>query len=148
MKKLLLFACLFALALSACGGIKANVSKNAYAKESQVLVERWLAAYRDWDASALLGLYSDDIVYSFCGTTDCERYQLAELKGAVTDSFKDHAGVKVAFSSYYLTQLGERAVVQGRYTDPDWQAVNAETTVILEIKNGKITRETWYWAGS
>ena len=147
MKKLFLLTCVLALALTACGGVKATVPNNAYAKESQALVDKWIAALQNRDGAALLSLYSDDIVYSLCGTTDCLRYQLVELKGLVPDGLKEPQ-VKFSFESYFLTQLGDRAVVQAHYTDPYYSAVNAQTVIILEIKNGKITRETWYWAGA
>ncbi len=146
MKKILYLIIVLAMALSACGGVKATVPNNAYAKDSQMIVEKWIAAYRNRDGAALLSLYSDDIDYSFCGTTNCDHTYLDELKGVVPDSLKNPE-VKIAFQSYFLTTYGERAVVQGRYTDPYWPTDNAQTVVILEIKNGKITNETWYWAG-
>ncbi len=147
MKKLFLLILVSSFTLTACGGIKATVPDNPYAKESQAIVEKWIAAYQNRDGAALLSLYSDDIVYSFCGNTNCDRSGLDELKGVVPDSLKDPE-VKTAFQSYFLTKYGERAVVQGRYTDPYWPVENAQTVVILEIKNGKITSETWYWDGS
>ncbi len=147
MKKILFPILVLAFVLTSCGGVKATVSNNAYAKESQALVDKWVAAYHSRDSATLLSLYSDDVVYSFCGTTDCSRYGLTELKAYLPIDLSEKT-IKIAWDSYFLTQLGERAVVQGHYTNPNKPVDNAQTVVILEIKNGKITHETWYWAGA
>jgi ketosteroid isomerase-like protein len=144
MKKLVLLTLVCAFALSACGGVKATVSNDPYAKESQAIVEKWIAAYQKRDAQTLLSLYANGITWRVCSGTTCDSYGLSSLTYEVPQTFK-HQNFKVEIQSYLVTNLGEFATVQGTYADPEGDArTPTPATVILEIRDGKILNETWY----
>ena len=90
MKKLFLLSIVVASMLSSCGGIKATVADDPYAKESQAIVEKWMAAYRNLDAEALLSLYSSDLTWRDCGfNINCDFEGLADLQGVVPVAFRE-----------------------------------------------------------
>jgi len=146
MKKLFLLSIVVASMLSSCGGIKATVADDPYAKESQAIVEKWMAAYRNLDAEALLSLYSSDLTWRDCGfNINCDFEGLADLQGVVPVSFREK-DFKVQAQSYMVTAFGRFAVLQVMYAEPEGgPATSTPTTVILEFKDGKILNETWYY---
>ena len=146
MKKLLILTLALAFMLSACGGVKTRVPDDPYAKESQAIVEEWIAAYHSLDAEALLSLYSNDITWKDCGfNTSCDVERLIDLQGVVPPSFKEK-GFKVEAQSYMVTAMGRFAVLQVMYAEPEGgPATSTPATVILEFKDGKILNETWYY---
>jgi ketosteroid isomerase-like protein len=146
MKKLFLVTLLFALTLSACGGVKATVSNDPVAKESQAIVEKWIAAYHDLDAEALLSLYSNDVTWRDCGfNINCDVERLVDLQGVVPISFREKS-FKVEAQSYMVTGFGRFAVLQIMYAEPEGgPTTSTPATVILEFKDGKILNETWYY---
>jgi len=147
MKKLLIPTLALAFLLSACGGVKATVGSDPYSKQTQALVEKWIAAYRTRDTTAVLSLYSDDVTWSECSASPCDRYGLSDLKYyMLSDKGFGNPGFKIEPQSYFVTAFGYKAVVQVLYTDPNTGSVRAPSVVILEIKDGKIASETWYSA--
>ncbi len=148
MNKLPLFVIVFAFALTACsGGVKATVGRDTSSKATQAIVEKWMTAYENRDAQALLSLYSDDVVWSECSGGTCYRIGLSELKNYVpSEMVLGNPGVKVEPQSYFVTGFGYKAVVQSLYSDPSTRRVRSPSVTILEIKNGKIASETWYSA--
>ncbi len=146
MKKLFLATFLFALTLSACGGVKSSVPNDPYAKESQAIIEKWIAAYHNLDAQALLSLYSNDVTWKDCGFNfNCDFERLVDLQGVIPLSFKEK-GLKVEAQSYMLTAFGRFAVLQVKYAEPEGgPKTSTPATVILEFKDGKILNETWYY---
>ncbi|MCL4875123.1 MAG: nuclear transport factor 2 family protein [Anaerolineae bacterium] len=158
MKRLSLLAIFFVFTLSACGGVKTTspnspdaqasqftVPDNPNAKASQAIVENWIVAYQTSEAEALLSLWSDDITWSACTNSPCAAYYLADLKHYVPRDFKNPE-FKVEIQSYLITTSGKYAIVQALYADP---MVGLRTptpaVAILEFKDGKISKETWYW---
>jgi ketosteroid isomerase-like protein len=146
MKKLFLVILLFTLTLSACGGVKSSVPNDPYAKESQAIVEKWIAAFHNLDAQALLSLYSNDVTFWDCGLNiNCDVGRLVDLQGVVPLAFKEQ-GFNVEAQSYMVTGFGRFAVLQVMYADPmGGQKTSTPATVILEFKDGKILNETWYY---
>ena len=144
MKKILILNFALAFVLSACGDIKATVPDNSYAKASQAIVEKWIAAQNNRDAKALLSLYSDDMTLRFCNKPTCDQYSLSDLRSMVLSDMAT-PGFKEEVQSYFLTKFGEWAVVQGLYSDPNIPVTNVPAISILEIKDGKIVSETDYW---
>lgn len=145
MKKLSLLTIFFALMLSACGGVQSTVPDDPNAKASQVIVEKWIAAYQTSDADALMSLWSDDIAWTACIDSPCSSYYLGELKYFVPRDFKNPK-FKVEIQSYLITTSGKFAIVQALYADP---LVGLQTptpaVAILEFEDGKISNEKWYW---
>ncbi|HTP00915.1 MAG TPA: nuclear transport factor 2 family protein [Anaerolineales bacterium] len=157
MKKLLLLTAVLVFVLCACGRhraaapaatpVESTVGSDPASKATQAIVEKWIAAYQDRDAKGLLALYSDDVVWNECSTDPCYHEGLTELKGDVPSSYGfGNPGFKVEAQSYFVTNAGQKAVVQTLYTDPNTQSVNAPSVTVLQIKDGKITSETWYSA--
>ena len=125
--------------------IKITVSDNQYSKASQAIVEKWLAAYKNRDPKALLALYADDIAWDDCSGLDCGKSPagLSDLRSFMPQSLLDPT-FKVEVQSYFVTQFGERAVVELLYSDANVPVTNAPSVAILEFKDGKIVKETWY----
>jgi hypothetical protein len=145
MKKLFLLTLFFVFLLSACGGVEARVPDDSYAKESQAVVEKWIAAFNDLDAEALLSLYSNDFTFMDCGLNySCDYEDLGSLGGFVPQSFRGE-DFKVETQSYMITNFGRFAVLQVMYAEPPGIPTSIPATVILEFKDGKILNETWYY---
>ena len=145
MKKLLLLMTVFcAFLLSACGRVKATVPDNQYARASQAIVEKWIAALNNRDPVEYLSLYSDDMTLTFCNKPTCDQYSVSDLRTMVRSDMAT-PGFKEEVQSYFLTKFGEWAVVQGLYSDPNIPVTNVPAVSILEIKDGKIVSETDYW---
>ena len=146
MKKLFLLTFVLVFVLTGCGGVMARVPDDPYAKESQAIVQKWIAAYHDLDAEALLSLYSNDVTWRDCGLNiNCDVERLVDLQGVVPPSFKEK-GFKVEAQSYMVTEFGRFAVLHVMYAEPEGgPTTSTPTTVILEFKDGKILNETWYY---
>jgi len=145
MKRIFFPVIVFVFLLTACAGVKARVPDDTYAKESQVVVEKWIAAFRDLDAEALLSLYSDEVTFVDCGLNfTCDVEDLVNLQGVVPLSFRQE-GFKVETQSYMITAFGRFAVLQVMYAEPPGIPTSTPATVILEFKDGKILKEMWYY---
>ena len=145
MKKLFLLTFFFAIALSACGGNEATVPDNTYAKETQQIVEKWIAANQNRDAEALMSLYSTDLSFVECNGATCDVSTYAELDyGVPLDLSRPE--YKVEVHSYFVTDVGVYVSIQVTFQDPEYISRNSTpATIILEIHNGLITKETWYY---
>ncbi len=147
MQKLLLLSCLAALALNACGGIQATVGRDPGQKAAQPIVEKWIAAYHQRDAAALLSLYSPHMTWRSCTGPACDAFPLSALQASLPGDLANPAFV-VKVQSYFLTASGYKAVVQSRLSDPKIPVKDVPAVAILEINpDGTIYAETWYWAG-
>ncbi len=146
MQKLLLLACLVALALAGCGGIQATIGSDPEQRAAQAVVEKWIAAYHTRDVATLLSLYSSNMIWRSCGGPTCDQFPLSALKTALAGDLADPAfGVRV--QSYFLTASGYKAIVQIRFSDPKIPVAGVPAVAILEInRDGTISSETWYWA--
>lgn len=145
MKKTILLAIAVALTLAACGGIKADVADNDVARATQAIVEKWIAAYQTYDPSTLISLYSDDITWIDYGKNDGPHH--GGMNGLIHSTF-DSQVYKLRVDSYIITRDGRFAVIQGAYSEKNgisgkWASTPA--VAILEFKDGKIIRETWYY---
>jgi ketosteroid isomerase-like protein len=146
MKKILALIIMVPLVLSACHQVKADVPDNEVAKATQAIVEQWIAGNEASDADALLSLYSDDIVWMDYGYNDGP-YHKAVLTGAVHE-WLDVKMLKVEVKSYIITWDGHFAVIQAIYSEKDGMTgkwVSTSAVAILEFKDGKIIKETWYY---
>jgi len=93
-----------------------------------------------------LSLYSDDITWMDYGYNDGP-YHKVVLIGAVHEWFASEA-LKVEVKSYIVTLDGRFAVVNAIYSEKNgltgkWNSTQA--VAILEFKDGKIVKETWYY---
>jgi hypothetical protein len=145
MKKLLLLVIVSSLLTTACGGAKATVPNNDYARQTQAVVEKWIAAYQERDAQALLSLYSNDITETDCSGVECVTFHLSDLESEVPYAFRDPT-FKVRVNSYVVTSAGVFASVQATY---EYGSVGPTTpvpaTIILEFRDGRILNEMWVY---
>ena len=142
------FSLLIALVilLTACGRIKVDVPDTTAARITKSIVEQWITANRNYDAEAILSLYSDDITWIDHGY-DEGPYQKASIAGSLRQWYSSRL-LKVDAQSYLVTLDGRFAVIQAIYSEKDslsgkW--VSTPATAILEFKAGKILNETWYY---
>jgi hypothetical protein len=143
MKKLFLLAIFLTLILTACGGVKATVPDNNYAKESKAIVDKWITAFNNSDTEGLISLYADDIDLSICDSSTCEHASLAEAKYIIPIDLPTQ---KFKVQSYFTTSYGEYAVLNGIYSRTNKPgSPYTPATVILKIYEDKITAETWYY---
>ena len=149
MKRVVVFAVVVTMFLSACGQIKADVPDDPDAKATQLLVEEYIATNLNYDADGLMALYGDDLFWMDYGGNDGPLtrenldYFVHETMAARDFEYK--------FSSYTITPGGRFAVIQTDYSQAAAsldKKVWAMCIAVLEFKDGKIISETWYYDGS
>ncbi len=146
MKKLFLLALVLVFVLSACGGVKATVGDDAYARQTQAIVEKWITAHQNRDANALVLLYSPDYTLRDCSLMPCDvETTLANMKEGSAGYFDD-PNFKMNVKSYFVTAFGQYAIIQLTYENKTEHIMTpTPLTIILEIKNGLILNETMYY---
>jgi hypothetical protein len=145
MKKLVLLTLFFAFILSACGGVKATVGSDPYSKQTQAIVEKWIAALNNRDATALVSLYSNDYTLRDCSLMPCDvETTLPAMKEGYAGYFND-PNFKMKIQSYFVTAYGRFVIIQGIYDDKSEFPTPSPLMILLEIKNGLILNETMYY---
>jgi SnoaL-like domain len=147
-KKLLFVTIFMTMLLTACGnsGVKTDVPDNPEGKATQAIVEQYITAYKNNDSDSLTSLYSDDLVWMDYGFNDGPYG-----KSGISSIIREGLGTKyytVIIDSYIITIDGRYAVLQGEYSQPNkttakWTSVPGYA--VLEIMDGKITSESWYY---
>ncbi len=148
MKKLLIVTIFLTVLLAACAksALRADVPENPEGKAAQAIVEQYITAYKNNDAKAVISLYSDQLVWMDYGFNDGPYGKIG-----ISSIIQGGLGTKfytVKIDSYVVTVDGRFAVLQGEYSQPNkstgkWTSVPG--TAVLEIKDGKITGESWYY---
>jgi ketosteroid isomerase-like protein len=146
MKKILAFALVITVFLSACGHIKADVADTPEAKATQVLVQQYIKANMMYDADLLMSLYADNVVWMDYGLYDGP-FNKATIDFYTRESF-GRKDMKAKMKSYIVTEDGRFAVLQTTFSmqaasNNKWASTPA--IAILEFKDGKIANETWYY---
>jgi hypothetical protein len=148
MKKLLFITIIMTLLLNACGNnvVKADVPDNPEGKAAHVVVDQYITAYKNNDIDALILLYSDELVWMDYGFNDGP-YGKSGISATIREGLSTkYYTVKIV--SYVVTVDGRFAVLQGEYSQPNkttgkWTSVPGYA--VLEIKDGKIVSESWYY---
>jgi ketosteroid isomerase-like protein len=146
-KKVIVIVILIAaLALTGCGGVKADVPENAAARATQALVERYIAANQEYDADGLIALYADDLFWMDYGSIEGP-ISLGNLRHFVPETMEEKS-YKLRADSYLVTADGRFAVIDVLWSQPapstgKWASTPA--VVLLEFREGKIVSETWYY---
>ena len=145
MKKLFLSIIVLAFLLSACGHVKATVGDDPYSRETQATVVEWMAAFQKRDLNALWPLYSNDLTWRDCSAITCFTLSLVTLKDELPPYFAD-SKFQMKIQSYIVTEFGRFAVLQGTFLNASDNVPSPTPIyVILEIINGQILNETWYY---
>jgi len=146
MKKIAFLVIGIALLMSACGQIKADVPDNPDAKATQALVQEWMAVSKANDYQKLIALYADDLVWMDYG----DNYGPLD-KGNLSYDLQYESGpeqMKLKYKSYLVTSNGHCAVIQATFSTharSTGKWVSMPAIAILEFKDGKIVRESWYY---
>jgi ketosteroid isomerase-like protein len=125
------------------------VPDNQDAKATQALVKDWITANRTNDYKKLISQYADDVVWMDYG----DNYGPLD-KGNLSYALQYESGpdqMKIKCKSYLVMSNGNFAVIQATFTTHSRSTrkwVSMPATAILEFKDGKIIRESWYYNNS
>jgi SnoaL-like domain len=152
MKRLILLSILFVLIVSSCGQTSeaATVADNPESTATQVIVEQYIKDNEEYDIDLYTTLMHGDYVFMDYGMGDGPFGKMI-LSAYARESMAEPDTYKTEFGSYTITPDGRFAVVEGTYSEPardggKWIA--APGYVVLEMKDGKIIYETWYYNGN
>jgi ketosteroid isomerase-like protein len=153
MKKVIIIM-LVVMFLSACGSTsrgttKADVPDNAEAQATKSIVEKFISAYKSYDAEGLMSLYSDELIWMDYGLNDGPFDK--DIYNFLVKSSMSSKDLKVEIESYIVTPDGRFAVLDTLFSmaappSGEWASVRAYA--VLEILSDKIVAETWYYNGS
>jgi ketosteroid isomerase-like protein len=149
-RKYILFI-LILLILTGCNPSKevANVANNPESKATQAIVEQYISAYKNFDADALLALYSDDYIFMDYGLNDGP-LEKGNISYFIKESMAEPDTWATKFDSYTITPNGVFAVLDGTFSmeaKSSGEMLTVPAYVVLEIKDGKVVNETWYYNG-
>jgi ketosteroid isomerase-like protein len=151
MKRLILLSILFVLIVSACGQTSeaATVADNPESIATQSIVKQYIKSIEGYDADLFTSLLHDEYVFMDYGMGDGP-FGKTILSAFAREAMAEPDTNKTEFGSYTITPDGRFAVIEGAYSEPardggKWIA--APGYVVLEMKDGKIIAETWYYNG-
>lgn len=112
--------------------------------DSEAMMDRWIAAIESLDLEKTMSFYADDVIsedpayqYRFTGWTQV-RSMYAEMY-ALPD-------VKFVYTSSFVSGDGQRAAAEWTWSGTkDGTAYSIPGVSIVEIRSGKIGRETIYY---
>lgn len=117
------------------------------ADAAEAVMKAYIAAYEAKDATAYLSLFSRDAVYvDFAVQVHAK---VSQLRTELVSSFR-RKGFRFSIQSFFVSGDGRFAALQGTYSDSGGRGQPASVPIasFLEIRDGKITRETLYYDGS
>lgn len=146
MKKTWVLLVFSVLLLSACSWLKSDVPDTAPAKATQVIVEKFIAANSKYDPDTLVSLYSPDILWMDNGDMYGPLH-FDQLEWMIRNDYSPDQ-MTLSFRSYLVSFDGRYSVVEGTFstknkTTGKW--VSMPAVAVMEFKDGKIYRETWYY---
>jgi ketosteroid isomerase-like protein len=151
MKRKWFLLIVFLLVLTACGQtrVKVDIPDTIEAKATQVIVEKFINANKDYDADLLISLFHNDYVSMDYGM-NVGPWTKGNISFYIKEAMADPDSFKVRIDTYTITPDGRFAVLQGAYSQAakstgKW--ATAPAYAVLEFKDGKIIAETWYYNG-
>jgi hypothetical protein len=151
MKRLIVISVLCILVVSACGQTSdaATVAANPESIASQSIVEKYIQSNEEYDVDLYTSLLHDEYVFMDYGMGDGP-FGKTILSAFAREAMAEPDTYKTEYGSYTITPDGRFAVVEGTYSEPDRDGgkwIAAPGYVVLEMKDGKIIAETWYYNG-
>ncbi len=115
------------------------------APTTESLVEEWSAAYAAEDVDKAFSLWSDDAEWMDNADPEFQSSGPQKVKDIESMIRGSVGSFQVHITSHFISADGRFAAAQGTF------AMNVKTApavAILEFKDGKIVKETWYYDGS
>ena len=116
------------------------------ADQTILLVQGYVDAYHALDADTFMSYFADDAEYYDMAMKDYGVLTREALARGVHSSFIQE-GFKVEINSYFVSRDGKYAALEGTYykLNKYGRQVGMPTVIILEIRDGRIIRETDYY---
>jgi hypothetical protein len=151
MKRAICLIMLLFVMLTACSSSKesARVADNPSSEAAQSVVERYITAYRDYDAEALISTFHDNYTFMDYGMDDGPITK-GNISFFINESMAEPDTWKAIFDTYTITPDGRFAALDGSFSmnrKSDGKMASVPAYVVLEIKDGLIIAETWYYNG-
>jgi ketosteroid isomerase-like protein len=109
---------------------------------TESILKDWIAAYTAQDdADKFLSLFSEDAEWMDWGEPMFKASGPRKIKNMEALIKSSAHSFEVKIMSYFISPDNRFAAVQGTLTD---HGKTVPTAVILEFKDGKIDKETWY----
>ncbi len=116
------------------------------------LVRAYIAAYESEQVSDYLALFSYEALF-LDNSTPYRSYVIAEVvrnsRNYLTNLFENTA-FKIKFNSDFISRDARFVLLTGTYTNrgKDGNIASVPIVINLEVKDGKIIREDWYYDNS
>ena len=151
MKRILLPLFLVLLVLAACSQTKntASVADNPASRVAEEIASQFIQAYETYDAEGLISTFHDEYVFMDYGMDDGP-YTKGNISYFIKESMAEPDTWKAQFDEYTITPDGRFAVLAGTFSmvdKRDGEMVTVPAYVVLEVKDGLIIAETWYYNG-
>ena len=150
--KRFLFSLIFTMVvLVACSQTKnpVSVADNPASKVAEEITSEFIQAYETYDAEGLISTFHDDYVFMDYGMDDGP-YTKGNISYFIKESMAEPDTWKAQFDGYTITPDGRFAVLAGTFSmvdKRDGEMVTVPAYVVLEVKDGLIIAETWYYNG-
>lgn len=118
------------------------------AEETGKLVQGWMDAYLAMDVDKFMSYYDVDVTYLNVVIKDFGTVTFDGLSKSIrTDLLEEDSGWE--FLSYFVASDGTFVAIQATYHELNHSGkqVSIPITIVLEIRNGKIIRQTDYFDG-
>jgi hypothetical protein len=151
MKKVIYILLFFTLFMSSCGQEKeqSGMPDTSDAIAAQVIVDQFIKAYETYDAESLIALLHEDYIFMDYGLDDGPLGK-GNIAYFIKESMAEADTWEVKFDSYTITPNGLFAVLDGSFSmeaKSSDEMLTVPAYVVLEIKDGKVVNETWYYNG-
>jgi ketosteroid isomerase-like protein len=150
MKKTILWIGLLVIACRACAA-QPTVSPNPAAVAStRQLVQAYIAAQEAKDTDRYLATFAPEAHIYDMTLTNPDVGLVKNLESFVRVDFDPKSSFAVKYDDYFISPDGHFAALRGKYTNlgKDGQPVSVHLVVLLEMKDGKVLKETEYYDGS
>lgn len=146
----LLISAILAFLLVACSAQSSPAISDSpeSAEATNKLVQGWMDAYQEKDVEEFMSYYDEDMQYLNVVIKDFGTVTFDGLSKSIrNDLLDDDSGWE--FVSFFVDSNGNFAVIEGMYYELNRsdKQVSIPIAIVLEIRNGKIIRQTDYFDG-